>query len=67
MTTVSYGDVAPVSPLGKLLASVVMVLGYGIIAVPTGIVTLELNRAAQKMETRKCRGCGVDRHDPDAK
>ncbi|MES2523144.1 MAG: ion transporter [Gemmatimonadota bacterium] len=67
LTTVGYGDVAPVTPLGRLLASVVMIMGYGIIAVPTGIVTLELNRASQTTTRRPCRGCGVDQHDADAR
>ena len=67
LTTVGYGDVAPVTALGRVLAAVVMIMGYGIIAVPTGIVTLELNRASRQMEVpRKCRGCGVERHDADA-
>jgi voltage-gated potassium channel len=67
LTTVGYGDVAPETPVGKLLASVVMVLGYGIIAVPTGIVTLELDRAQRQSRVRRpCPGCGVDRHDADA-
>ena len=68
LTTVGYGDLAPATPQGKLLASVLMILGYGIIAVPTGIVTLELDRASrQGAAVRPCRGCGVDRHDVDAK
>jgi voltage-gated potassium channel len=67
LTTVGYGDIAPATPLGKALASALMVLGYGIIAVPTGIVTLELQRAAGRTaETRRCEGCGNARHDPDA-
>ena len=67
LTTVGYGDLAPVSPLGKMLASALMIIGYGVIAVPTGIVTLELDRAARGTgEIRKCRGCGNTRHDPDA-
>ncbi len=67
LTTVGYGDVAPMTAVGRLLASMVMIMGYGIIAVPTGIVTLELNRATRQLETRRvCRGCGVDRHDADA-
>ncbi|MEO7521790.1 MAG: ion transporter [Gemmatimonas sp.] len=67
MTTVGYGDVAPATTLGKVLASAVMIMGYGIIAVPTGIVTLELNRAARQGDSiRACRGCGVTRHDADA-
>ena len=67
LTTVGYGDLSPGTALGRLLASALMVLGYGIIAVPTGIVTLELNRAARQDHTRTCRGCGVVGHDPDAK
>ena len=67
ITTVGYGDLAPTTPAGKVLASALMVLGYGIIAVPTGIVTLELDRASRaQQDARVCRGCGVARHDPDA-
>lgn len=67
LTTVGYGDIAPATPLGKALASALMVLGYGIIAVPTGIVTLELQRAAGRLpESRRCDGCGNTRHDADA-
>ena len=66
LTTVGYGDIAPGTPLGKALASALMVLGYGIIAVPTGIVTLELQRATGRIETRRCDGCGHARHDADA-
>ncbi|MBW3569959.1 MAG: ion transporter [Gemmatimonadetes bacterium] len=67
LTTVGYGDIAPVTPLGKGLAATLMIMGYGIIAVPTGIVTLELDRASRAPRAaRVCRGCGVDRHDPDA-
>jgi len=67
LTTVGYGDLSPETILGKTLASALMILGYGVIAVPTGIVTLELDRAARapaKLVT--CRGCGVQRHDLDA-
>lgn len=67
MTTVGYGDVTPVSPLGKALASALMIIGYGVIAVPTGIVTLELDRASRGGGSRReCPGCGSARHDPDA-
>lgn len=68
LTTVGYGDIAPQSPLGKALAATLMILGYGIIAVPTGIVTLELDRAsrADRAERRACPGCGSDEHDVDA-
>ncbi len=67
MTTVGYGDIAPVTVPGKLLASVVMILGYGIIAVPTGIVTVELASARNKtVSTQSCPQCAADGHDPDA-
>ena len=66
LTTVGYGDLSPTTPLGRMLASALMILGYGIIAVPTGIVTLELNRAARQ-DTRSCRGCGTTGHDADAR
>ena len=67
LTTVGYGDVTPRTWLGQLLASVVMLLGYGIIAVPTGIVTLELSRASQPaVSTQACATCGAEGHDPDA-
>lgn len=67
LTTVGYGDIAPESPLGKALAATLMIMGYGIIAVPTGIVTLELDRASRSAEVpRVCPGCGVARHESDA-
>ena len=68
LTTVGYGDIAPQTTVGKTLASLLMILGYGVIAVPTGIVTLELDKASRRgVETRPCRGCGVTRHDVDAR
>jgi voltage-gated potassium channel len=67
MTTVGYGDLAPQSVLGKVLASALMVVGYGVIAVPTGIVTLELERASRaSRDVRVCPGCGSRRQDADA-
>jgi voltage-gated potassium channel len=67
LTTVGYGDLAPVTPLGKTLASVVMLLGYGILAVPTGIVTVELQKASRgRISTQACTACGRDGHDADA-
>ncbi len=50
LTTVGYGDIAPQSPLGQALAALVMIMGYGIIAVPTGIVTTELGRESARRE-----------------
>jgi len=67
MTTVGYGDIAPVTWTGKLLASVVMILGYGIIAVPTGIVTVELAGVRGRVTTQSCPHCASEGHDPDAR
>lgn len=69
ITTVGYGDISPVTPLGKMVASLVMLLGYAIIAVPTGIVTVELSKQFGKKTnlTESCPGCGHDGHDPDAR
>lgn len=68
ITTVGYGDVAPATPLGKFIASFIMLLGYGIIAVPTGIVTTEMALAARskKQDNRACPSCGREGHDEDA-
>lgn len=68
ITTVGYGDIAPVTPAGKFIASVIMLLGYGIIAVPTGILTTEialLSRNA-KSSQQSCPGCGREGHDENA-
>jgi voltage-gated potassium channel len=67
LTTVGYGDIAPKTALGKALAVVVMLLGYGIIAVPTGIVTLELSRASAAPSGQSCSHCGAEGHDADAR
>ncbi len=67
MTTVGYGDIAPQTVLGKLFASTVMILGYGIIAVPTGIVTVELASAGRRpVSTQVCPQCTAEGHDADA-
>lgn len=67
LTTVGYGDVAPATAVGKALAAFVMIMGFGIIAVPTGIVTAELTRAAKTpTNTLVCQACHAHRHDDDA-
>ncbi|WP_345953629.1 ion transporter [Mucilaginibacter sp. PAMB04168] len=68
ITTVGYGDISPVTPVGKFVASVVMLIGYAIIAVPTGILTHDLAMAArQKKELpESCPNCGREGHDGDA-
>ena len=69
ITTVGYGDISPVTPLGKLIASIMMFIGYGIIAVPTGIITTDIALAvrSRKHGTETCPGCGMEGHDRDAK
>ncbi len=69
LTTVGYGDISPKTPLGQLLASVVMIMGYGIIAVPTGIVTAELTQGARgaPVSGQACPSCGAEGHDVDAR
>lgn len=66
MTTVGYGDISPGTPLGQFLASLVMIAGYAIIAVPTGIVTAEMMRSPEKTTTQVCPHCLYDKHDVDA-
>lgn len=67
MTTVGYGDISPRTPAGQAIASFIMILGYGIIAVPTGIVTVEMSRTrAKKITTQSCRACSAEGHDEDA-
>lgn len=66
LTTVGYGDLSPQTALGKFLASLVMILGYGIIAVPTGIVTAELALAGKPASTQVCHECHAEPHDLDA-
>lgn len=67
MTTVGYGDITPNTPLGQSLASFIMIMGYGIIAVPTGIVTLELNEANRRQaNTRTCSDCSAEGHSREA-
>ncbi len=69
ITTVGYGDITPVTTLGKFIASIMMFIGYGIIAVPTGILTTEMALAARTRGHghEVCPGCGKEGHDADAK
>jgi voltage-gated potassium channel len=68
MTTVGYGDISPKTPLGRLLASALMVFGYSLIIVPTGIVSAELAQQAIKsrVSTQACPECSLQGHDADA-
>ena len=73
LTTVGYGDISPITPLGQLIASIIMIMGYGIIAVPTGIVTAEYSRTPKiddedfvHVNSQACANCGSLKHRDDA-
>lgn len=67
LTTVGYGDISPQTWPGQLFASLVMIMGYGVIAVPTGIVTVALSRAGEHpVSTQACPECAAEGHDADA-
>lgn len=69
ITTVGYGDITPITKIGQFLSAIVMILGYAIIAVPTGIVTNEMMKSGQqhkKNNTQVCRYCAKEGHDDDA-
>ncbi len=67
MTTVGFGDITPKTVPGQFIASVLMIMGYGVLAVPTGIVSVELAAASRRgINPEACPGCGVEGHDVDA-
>lgn len=67
LTTVGYGDISPVTALGKSIASLVMILGYAILAVPTGIITVSLlSKSKDTLSTQTCPNCLKQGHDTDA-
>ena len=69
LTTVGYGDISPITPLGQFLASIVMIMGYAVIAVPTGIVSSEMVKHGREMQNiiiHKCEKCKKKEHDIDA-
>lgn len=68
LSTVGYGDLVPKTVVGQTIATFIMILGYSIIAVPTGIVGIEIAQASRKFaEESACSGCGMAGHDPDAR
>lgn len=70
LTTVGYGDIAPLTPLGQFVASIVMITGYAIIAVPTGIVSAEIAKTDEfpmQLNTLSCPSCSKEGHDDEAK
>jgi voltage-gated potassium channel len=68
ISTVGYGDITPVTVAGKFIATLIMLIGYGTLAVPTGIVTAELNMSLSevRLDKRACPECGHQGHDPKA-
>ena len=68
LTTVGYGDISPQTNIGQAVASIVMILGYAIIAVPTGIVTVEMSHTfPPSISTQACPECSAEGHDTDAR
>ena len=66
LTTVGYGDIAPHTVLGQIMASIIMIMGYAIIAVPTGIVTVELGKENARSKNITCNNCQKSGHDKEA-
>ncbi|WP_282055081.1 ion transporter [Maribacter luteus] len=70
LTTVGYGDISPQTPLGQFIATLIMIIGYGVIAVPTGIVSAEyattIKDQKDNVEGRSCPNCGAEIHRSDA-
>lgn len=69
VTTVGYGDISPQTPLGQALAAMAMILGYAIIAVPTGVFSVEMSRTMlnKTVSTQACPDCGAEGHASDAR
>jgi len=68
LTTVGYGDLSPQTTLGQFFASIIMLTGYGIIVVPTGIVTAEIARVSRSIDREfRCGSCGQDAHQRGAR
>lgn len=65
LTTVGYGDISPRTGLGQFVSAIIMIMGYAIIAVPTGIVSVEMAREA-RTQGPACANCGTRGHAPDA-
>ncbi|MCA8945558.1 MAG: ion transporter [Planctomycetes bacterium] len=69
ITTVGYGDIAPQTPFGKAIAALMMICGYALIVVPTGVLSAELAKSPKKqpVSTQACPSCGAEGHDSDAR
>ncbi|RKD87396.1 MULTISPECIES: ion transporter [Kushneria] len=69
LTTVGYGDISPITPLGQFISAMMMILGYSILAVPTGVFSAEVMRSIQRnhYSDEACPGCGHEGHERDAR
>jgi voltage-gated potassium channel len=67
LTTVGFGDITPSTPLGQFISIVIMIMGYGIIAVPTGLVTAQMMNNSVDTNTQTCQNCGAYNHRDNAK
>ena len=69
LTTVGFGDITPITPLGQFMSMIIMIMGYGIIAVPTGLVTAQFMNNSDKphLNTQVCPNCSATQHRDDAK
>ncbi len=67
LTTVGYGDISPQTELGQFVSSIIMIMGYAIIAVPTGMVSVELARKEERISTQACPSCSREGHDSNAR
>lgn len=66
ITTVGYGDISPITGFGKFISTIIMIMGYAVIAVPTGIVTSSLIKIQRKNSSQHCQNCSREGHDADA-
>lgn len=66
ITTVGYGDISPQTPLGQFISSIIMIIGYAIIAVPTGIVSSEITKQRMDIKQQKCSNCNTTVDDKNA-
>jgi len=67
LTTVGFGDITPITPLGQFVSVIIMVMGYGIIAVPTGLVTAQILNDQTQLNTQACPNCTANKHRDDAR
>ncbi|MFP9099219.1 ion transporter [Flavobacterium sp. RHBU_24] len=67
LTTVGFGDITPITPLGQFVSVIIMIMGYGIIAVPTGLVTAQILNDKTQLNTQVCPNCTANKHRDDAR